>query len=156
MSTKKKINYDTGMALFFFVFSGFAYWQITELPTGFGEGVIGPSFFPAIVNTVIFLLGMVLFLRSIFRSANVKTLIATPRDVVVRMLAFLGLLFLYAFSYESLGFFVASALVMVLGLLLLGERRPLYLFLFPSCVIGLAWFGFAKLMKVALPAFSLF
>ena len=152
----KKINHDTGMAFGILAFCLFAYWQISELPAGFGEGVIGPSFFPTVMNTVIALLALGLLARSIIRKDRVKSVPKTPRAMFGAMVAFLILLVAYAFLYETLGFFISSGAAMVLGLLLLGERRPLPVLLFSVCVITLAWFGFAKLMKVALPAGTLF
>ncbi len=151
-----KINHDTGMAVGILAFCAFAYWQISQLPTGYGDGAIGPSFFPFVMATVITLLALALLGRGIVFSRNVVPVPRLAKSIFAHLLLFLLMLTAYALFYEKLGFFVGSAAVMLLGMLLLGERRPLFVVALPCLVIAVAWLGFAKLMKVALPAFSLF
>ena len=66
---------------------------------------------------------------------------------------FIVLLLVYILIYEPLGFLLSSGLVLPAGMIMLGEKRPSQILLFPALIIGLGYLGFTKVMMVPLPEF---
>lgn len=150
----KKPNHDTYVAVIFLLFCGFAWRQITKLPLGVGyEHTIGPEFFPGVMTATIAVLSAALLVRSLWRGSlqSADATAYAAGQVIVRMVCFLALLVAYILIYEPLGFLLASGLALPAGMLLLGERRPLHVVAFPLLLVGLAYFGFTKIMMVPLP-----
>lgn len=150
----KKANHDTYAAIAFLLFCGFAWRQIAKLPLGVGyEKTIGPEFFPGVMTVTIAILSVALLVRSLWRGAletgEAPSLAAG--NVLLRMGLFIALLVVYILIYEPLGFILASGIVLPAGMFLLGERRPLHIFLFPFIIIALGYIGFTKIMMVPLP-----
>ena len=54
------------------------------------------------------------------------------------------------------GFYIASALLLCVLLLILGEVRPSRLLAFPLLVVAVVWLLFAQLLSIRLPAGELF
>ncbi|MDR1827613.1 MAG: tripartite tricarboxylate transporter TctB family protein [Methylobacteriaceae bacterium] len=152
----KKANHDTYVAIAFLMFCAFAWWRISKLPLGVGyEHTIGPEFFPGVMTATIALLSLALLGRSLWYGAldAGEAPAMAAGNVLLRMALFIVLLVVYILIYEPLGFLVASAVILPAGMLLLGERRPLHIFVFPYVIIGLAYYGFTKIMMVPLPEF---
>lgn len=150
----KRPNHDTYVAIIFLLFCGFAWRQISKLPLGVGyEHTIGPEFFPGVMTSAIAVLSAMLLVRSLWRGltdvGEDSTLAAS--GVLMRMGLFIALLVGYILLYEPLGFLLASGIALPTGMLLLGERRPLHMFLFPYIIIALGYIGFTKIMMVPLP-----
>jgi putative tricarboxylic transport membrane protein len=155
----KKANHDTYVGIVFLFFCGFAWRQISQLPLGVGyQKTIGPEFFPGVMTSVIAILSIALIARSLWRgAAKSGDAVLAAGHTLLRIAFFIVLLFVYILIYEPLGFLLSSCLVLPVGMLLLGERRPLQVLVFPAVIIGLGWAGFTKLMMVQLPGFpSLF
>lgn len=66
------------------------------------------------------------------------------------------LLFLYAASFEFLGFYLASAVFLPVAMLLLGARKPLPVGLTAVGILLFVYIVFEKLLGVFLPTSSLF
>ena len=152
----KKANHDTYVGIVFLLFCGFAWWQVTKLPLGVGyEKTIGPEFFPGVMTATIAILSVALIFRSLWRSTHAseeKPTLAAG-NILLRIALFIVLLLVYILIYEPLGFLLSSGLVLPAGMLMLGERRPSQILLFPALIIGLGYLGFTKVMMVPLPEF---
>lgn len=150
----RKPNHDTYVAVIFLLFCGFAWWQIKKLPLGVGyEHTIGPEFFPGVMTASIAVLSVMLLVRSLWRGlieGGADPTLAAG-NVLMRMGLFLALLVVYILIYEPFGFLLASVIALPAGMFLLGERRPLHMFLFPCIIIALGYIGFTKIMMVPLP-----
>lgn len=72
------------------------------------------------------------------------------RDLL-KMLAMGGLLGIYVFSLEPVGFDVATFFFMVAAMLLCGERRPIALIAFPAILTFVTIYGFKALMPYPMP-----
>ncbi len=152
----RKANHDTYVGIVFLLFCAFAWWQISKLPLGVGyKNSIGPEFFPGVITATIAVLSVALIARSLWRSAHnageAPSLAA--RSTLIRIALFIALLVIYILTYEPLGFLLSSAIVLPAGMLLLGEKRPTQILLFPALIIGLGYLGFTKIMMVPLPEF---
>ncbi|CAK7005434.1 MAG: hypothetical protein DELT_00214 [Desulfovibrio sp.] len=150
----KKPNSDTYVAVIFLLFCGFAWYQIARLPLGVGyENTIGPEFFPGVMTATIAVLSAALLVRSLWRGSlqSAEATSYAAGHILARVLCFLVLLVAYILIYEPLGFLLASGIALPAGMLLLGERRPLHVCILPWVIVGLAYFGFTKLMMVPLP-----
>ncbi|WP_430734909.1 tripartite tricarboxylate transporter TctB family protein [Halodesulfovibrio aestuarii] len=66
------------------------------------------------------------------------------------------LLFLYAASFELLGFYLASAIFLPVAMLLLGARKPVTISLTTVGILLFVYLVFGKLLGVFLPTSSLF
>lgn len=143
-------NVNALIALGFLVFCGFSWYQITQLPDGLDDfWSYGISYFPMLTTIVIAVLATILLIRSILMpEPNAK--IATGKTLAW-MVAFAVFLALYAALYERIGFLPSSFLFMIIGMLMLRERRIMHVVVIPSVIITIAYFGFTKLMMVALP-----
>jgi len=155
----KKPNHDTYVALVFLLFCGFAWYQIEKLPLGVGyDKTIGPEFFPGVMTVTIAVLSGALLVRSLWRGLpdSGESAAMAAGNILARMGLFLVLLLAYIIAYEPLGFLIATGIAMPAGMFLMGERRPLHLFLFPYTIMALAYFGFTKIMMVPLPGLPLY
>ncbi|NVP55393.1 tripartite tricarboxylate transporter TctB family protein [Mycoplana rhizolycopersici] len=70
----------------------------------------------------------------------------TERADVIKMLSMGGLLGLFVFSLQPLGFDIAILLFSGIGMAICGERRPLPLIVFPVIVTLITVYGFKALM----------
>lgn len=66
------------------------------------------------------------------------------------------LLFIYAASFEFLGFYLASAIFLPTAMLLLGARKPLHFGVTTIGILLFVYLVFEKLLGVFLPTSSLF
>lgn len=73
----------------------------------------------------------------------------------LRFWGLLGLLALYAATFDKMGFYLSSALFLPLTMLLLGARKPLTILLTTAGVLLFVYLVFARLLEVPLPAGTL-
>ena len=73
------------------------------------------------------------------------------RRVLRQMVLFVLLMIAYAVTLMPIGYIWTTAATLFLGLLILGERKPLLLILFPAVMTAAVYFGFTKLLAVWLP-----
>lgn len=137
-------------------FCGFAAWRTLRIREGFTTSVAGPSFVPWIMVGATALLACLLILRAVRRQraagAEGVAVIAMPdRRTLLRLGAFALLLAGYSVAFFPIGYLPATLAAFVLGLLLIGERKPLLLIGFPVVMTGAVYFAFTELLSVWLP-----
>ena len=137
-------------------FCGFAAWRTMRIRGGFTTSVAGPSFVPWIMVGAIALLACVLILRAMRRQRAAGTgagaVIDMPdRRTLLRLGAFALLLAAYSAAFFPLGYLPATLATFVLGLLLIGERKPWLLIGFPVVMTAAVYFAFTELLSVWLP-----
>lgn len=137
-------------------FCGFAAWRTLRIREGFTTSVAGPSFVPWIMVGATALLACLLILRAVRRQraagAEGVAVIAMPdRRTLLRLGAFALLLAAYSVAFFPIGYLPATLATFVLGLLLIGERKPLLLIGFPVVMTGAVYFAFTELLSVWLP-----
>jgi putative tricarboxylic transport membrane protein len=76
--------------------------------------------------------------------------------VPVRFWGLLTLLVIYSALLSTFGFYLTSAVYLPLGMILLGEKKPLRISLTSAGTLLFVYLVFAKLLEVPLPEGSLF
>ena len=143
-------NVNAWIAVIFLAFCGFSWYQITQLPDGLDDfWSYGISYYPMLTTVILGILSLILLIRSILMPEPTAK-IATG-STLAWMIAFAVLLGLYAYCYDRLGFWPSSVAFVVIGMLMLKERRIMHVVVIPCIIIALAYFGFTELMMVALP-----
>ena len=126
----------------------------TYIPGARGEGEPGPRAFPVLLGFVLLGLGG-LITFSAFVPARVKreteALVVTHREAVIASVTF-GLLMLYAFLLEKLGFLVATPIAVALTMFGILRVRNWVLVLSLAASLTVAcWLFFAVLLETPLP-----
>ncbi|MBI4195234.1 MAG: tripartite tricarboxylate transporter TctB family protein [Betaproteobacteria bacterium] len=124
------------------------------IPGARGEGEPGPRAFPVLLGIVLVLLGGFVtasaFLPSASSTAD-ETGRATRREVLIAAATF-GLLMLYAFLLEKLGFLIATPVVVVLAMAgILRMRNWLLVAALAGGLTAACWMFFVWLLKAPLP-----
>lgn len=126
----------------------------TYIPGARGEGEPGPRAFPVLLGFVLLGLGSLTTL-SAFLSEKAKreaeALIVTQREALIASGTF-GVLILYAFMLEKLGFLIATPIAVALTMFGILRMRNWILVL--SLATGLTvacWMFFAMLLETPLP-----
>lgn len=135
-------------------FCAFAAWRTLRIKQGFTTSVAGPSFVPWVMVGALALLAAFLILRALRRqrAADAAPLIEMPdRRTLLRLGAFALLLAAYSAAFFPIGYLPATLVTFVLGLLLIGERKPWLLIGFPVVMTGAVYFAFTELLSVWLP-----
>lgn len=134
---------------------------------------LGPRFFPYAVSVLGMVLGLYLVVHDFVaaktpvektsdeesgerateessHTARTKLRSAGPALEIV------GLSVIYSLVWDVLGFITTSVAFLVLGLLILGERRPLVILLYSVGIVGIIYLIFRTWLQVPLPRFQLF
>lgn len=141
-----------GDALAAVLFLGLAvlyYQQSSFIVRGFAGDPLGPAFVPQLLAGILTVLSLALLTRAVrgrsesspLPSARVRVLVAT-----------VGLLCLYAWAMPRVGFLLATPVLIMGCLALLGERRPLPAIFAAVGITGALYGVFGRLMGVLLPA----
>ena len=152
---------DIVSGLLFIVLSGLVFANALQLPQGRGT-VPGPGFFPELAAAIGMVVGALICVRAVaaWRRRVAAGGKSAPRpETTMDLLRLAGLLVLgtaYVAGLKTLGFVAASALLLALGLVVLGERRILILLLLPAALTGVVLFVFTTLLGLRLPAGTLF
>ena len=136
------------------VFCGLAAWRSLRIKSQISSTIAGPSFLPWIMIAALTLLAISLILRALrqgLRQRSDLRIEMPDRGTLLRMAAFAILLACYAAAFMPVGYIPSTLAVSFIGLILLGERRPLPLILFPVVMTGLVYLGFTNLLGVWLP-----
>jgi len=126
----------------------------TYIPGARGEGEPGPRAFPVLLGFVLLGLGGLITL-SAFLPANARrdaaVLVVTHREAFIASATF-GLLMLYAFLLEKLGFLIATPVAVALTMFGILRMRSwiLVLSLAAGLTIG-CWMFFVVLLETPLP-----
>ncbi|EEW56644.1 conserved hypothetical protein [Ruegeria sp. TrichCH4B] len=105
--------------------------------------------YPTALGCVVAGLGALVAIRAVLRGAD------GPRALVEnapRAALTLGLAALYLVLVPVLGFYLASALLVMVVPLCLGFRRPLYSLVSTGVFIGIVWLVFSVVLEKPLPA----
>ena len=117
----------------------------------------GPGFFPSLVGVALAACGLIMVVRSLLEMR--KRTVATPAQpdqppISRRNLAAIawvvGGLALIAFGMEAIGFLICVPVFMVGYMVIVGERL-LWAVVLSLATTGLAYYAFAKLLKVQIP-----
>ncbi len=138
--------------IIFICFCVFAAAQINALPPLDDTGEVGMGFFPMFCVVIMLILSVVLIARSLFfpqvGKVEVKQL---SKNSLLRLICVLLLMLVYCVVYEPLGFYISTYLFGFLLLVFMGERKILYLILFPAALVLFVYAGFVQLLGVVLP-----
>lgn len=119
-----------------------------DVSTGFDPGGLTARFFPILLPAILVLLGLILLLRPGPRTIDEFL----PRQAVARVVSFAGLFLIYALSFRHMDFRVGTLVFVLLAMLVLGERRFVYLATVPIAVSLLAFgifrYGFGVLLPI--------
>lgn len=126
----------------------------TYIPGARGEGEPGPRAFPVLLGIALLSLGGLVtasvFLRFPSKLPD-ETEPATRREALIAAATF-GLLMLYAFLLEKLGFAIATPIVVVLSMTgILRMRNWLLIAALAGGLTAVCWMFFAWLLKAPLP-----
>lgn len=132
-----------GFLIIFSVWGAISGRQIVHLKT---QG-LSAAFFPNLLFVVMAICGIVLFYRGWVRKAKVSV----PRFCWSKLLPWFALLAGYSFSFEYIGFIFATLVFMVVGMILLGERRWKVLGLVPVISSVGIYYLFSKVFMIAMP-----
>ncbi len=126
----------------------------TFIPGARGEGEPGPRGFPILLGILLVVLGGFITASAFFPSASKKqdeTEPANRREVLVAAATF-GLLLLYAFLLDKLGFLIATPIVVVLAMAgILRMRDWLLIGALAGGLTAVCWMFFVWMLKAPLP-----
>jgi putative tricarboxylic transport membrane protein len=126
----------------------------TFIPGARGEGEPGPRAFPVLLGILLVLLGGLVTASAFFRFPSKlpdETESATRREALIAATTF-GLLMLYAFLLEKLGFAIATPIVVVLSMAgILRMRNWLLIAALAGGLTAVCWMFFVWLLKAPLP-----
>lgn len=112
---------------------------------------LSPSYYPRFVAIALIILGLAVSVRSmLFRGNNDQGSPAHPNAAVRTLIVFV-ILAIYAAVIPTLGFIVASILVLIAMLWLAGERRLTYLLPIAFLLPLILYFFFLKVANVPIP-----
>lgn len=127
---------------------------------GGNPGDPGAAFWPIILNSGLIIAAIALFIQSLIKSAKNKLKEKPLIDYRSRgmrcVFELFGIVVLYAVLMKPCGFFVASAVFIILTMLSLGVRRPIVIVLTTIGICAFIYVVFPVLMGVVLPKFALF
>lgn len=134
-------------------FCAFAAAQTARLKIPPNSGMANPTFVPWLMIVLISLCSVVLLARSLARQKRGEGgYIELPnRRIFLKMGLFIVLMLVYAIALMPVGYIWTTLVVLAVGLLILGERNPWTLILFPLAMTLAVYFGFTKLLAVWLP-----
>ncbi|EHM53300.1 tripartite tricarboxylate transporter TctB family protein [Cardiobacterium valvarum] len=144
---------DLYISIGMLVFCVFAAIATAQLKTPPGGSIAGPAFMPWIMVVLLGLGSAGLLVRALWQEKTGDSgSIALPgRRVLRQMVLFVLLMIAYAVTLMPVGYIWTTAATLLLGLLILGERKPLVLILFPAVMTAAVYLGFTKLLAVWLP-----
>ena len=172
-----KKNYGLIAAVVIILFSVYVYINTLTL-TSTANAALGPAFMPKMVSVILFVLGWLNLFEELKKKKNGQTqgedvpervlareavpdggpttYLARLRSLLVtRVDVFSAILLLgYVFSIKRLGFLIASAVYMLLQMLLLTvntKRNYILLIALTIAVPSIIYFGFVKIFNLMLP-----
>ena len=142
--------YISSGLLVFCIFTAVA---TARLKTPPGGSIAGPAFVPWLMVVLLGLGATCLLARALWqeKAGDGGSVTLPDRRVLRQMVLFVLLMIAYAVTLMPIGYIWTTAATLFLGLLILGERKPLLLILFPAVMTAAVYFGFTKLLAVWLP-----
>lgn len=144
---------DLYISIGMLVFCIFTAVATARLKTPPGGSIAGPAFVPWLMVVLLGLGATCLLARALWqeKAGDGGSVTLPDRRVLRQMVLFVLLMIAYAVTLMPIGYIWTTTATLFLGLLILGERKPLLLILFPAVMTAAVYFGFTKLLAVWLP-----
>ena len=142
----RRADFYIGLGLLAFALVYFQ--QSFTILRGFASDRLGPAFFPRMLALTLAALAVTLIVRA---AAGRSDPSRPPQIRVGRLVAVLVVLALYAFALPSVGFLIATPLMLGAVIWFLGLRAWPSLATAAVGVTVVLWFVFARLLHVLLP-----
>ncbi len=151
--TIRQSRADLYISIGMLVFCIFTAVATARLKTPPGGSIAGPAFVPWLMVVLLGLGSTCLLARALWqeKAGDGGSVTLPDRRVLRQMVLFVLLMIAYAVTLMPIGYIWTTAATLFLGLLILGERKPLLLILFPAVMTAAVYFGFTKLLAVWLP-----
>ena len=151
--TIRESRADLYISIGMLVFCIFTAVATARLKTPPGGSIAGPAFVPWLMVVLLGLGATCLLARALWqeKAGDGGSVTLPDRRVLRQMVLFVLLMIAYAVTLMPIGYIWTTAATLFLGLLILGERKPLLLILFPAVMTAAVYFGFTKLLAVWLP-----
>lgn len=153
-------KYNIALSIFFALLAGGIYCYCTTLPPGM-SGEAGPAYWPSFLAVVLFILAVTLLAETLWKRRSERRrdgpppAEAAPIDYASpgmrRLYAMLGALALFSVTLKLVGFLVAAAVFIPVGMAILGEKRPLVLGVFTLAVPATVYALFFLILGIKLP-----
>jgi len=140
----KDADFGSGLALI--IFSLFGFYFGTDIPVIKNQGLSG-AFFPNLLFGVLILCGLSLLYQGWKRQVKVEL----PKFQWNKLIPWFIILMVYSIVFEYMGFIIATLVFMVLGMLLLGERRPAIIGAVPLISTFGIYYLFSKVFMIVMP-----
>lgn len=158
----RKLGSDAVIGCGLLAFSAFAAWRSLRIGGQSVGTIAGPSFLPWLMIAAIVLLSIALLMRArraaVAASPEVGPVTTKQEDDAAlgkrnlwRIWIFAAMLVAYSAAFMPVGYLPATYAVFVIGMLLMGERKPLMFLILPAIITGAVWFGFTHFLQVWLP-----
>ena len=131
-------------------FAALVFFQAGKIPN-LQVSAIGPDFFPKVLASILFLLGMIQFCQS-WRTAHSET---EFQSKIKHPLIAMGLMIAYLLLFNWFGFLISTPLIVFTFLYYLKIRKWQPLFLTPVGITLLIYAVFVEFLNVPLPMGSL-
>jgi putative tricarboxylic transport membrane protein len=115
---------------------------------------VGPEFFPRYLAVGLFICSAVLLIQALLSGSEQDKpapTLSLRNPGMRRLLMGLGIIILYAWSWETLGFPLATPVAMFALMFLLGLRRYLLMLLFSCGAMGVIFCTFKFLLGIDMP-----
>lgn len=149
----KNINTDRIIGIALLVFSILTYTLLPNFINIIQEQEFGAEFFPKVILIVLMILSVALIIKSFLHTKEENSesskQFEEDRKKWVGWSVF-GLLILYSFIVEKIGFIISSIIIMSIILFLLSARKWYY-YLILIVMIFLIYYIFVDLMRIMLP-----
>lgn len=111
---------------------------------------VGPNAFPTLLGAVMLLLSIILLIKT-FRYKHI--LEKTKSLDYKKFAVFVGLMILYVFLFEPLGYVLSTFLLLIIGFQLLERGKIVYSIIIAALFSGIVYYVYVSLLKGTLPPF---
>jgi len=148
-----------------FAISGYIWYETSGYPDYSNMAIVGPEAIPNLLAWILVILSVIVLLGEIRKIVTDKGYFADQvggakwlaKEVlenkagIFRIVATLGMMFLYAALLKTVGFEICSTVFLVTTMLLNGVRNWKVLVLVPVGTIAVVFFIFVELLHVSVP-----
>ncbi|PCH47648.1 MAG: hypothetical protein COC23_01440 [Hyphomicrobiales bacterium] len=114
------------------------------------EGVVSPSLVPNITMIVLTALSILLVVNNLRKTNTGSDPVPISHAEIITLFKFAGIFAVSIALFLWVSPLAAGATLMVSTLLVLGERRPVYIVALPSGLLLMVWFLFYKVLGTAI------
>lgn len=153
MKTVREVRADQWIALLLLGFCAVVSTVTVKIKALPNSGWTGATFIPWLMIALIAICAVLLLIRALTRQKQGDSgeIELPDKKVLLQMAALVILMVVYAMTLMTLGYIWTTLATFVLGLLILGERNPWLLILFPVAMTAAVYYGFTELLSVWLP-----